>query len=142
MPKIKYGADVLKKVLSMKHNGYKYSEIAKELNMNLKAVSNLCQRYRISEKKKEAKEEPKFPVDIKVDGKVVGTIKPMNDWVQEVAEKAKESIEPKPEKTLADFSARELIKRLYDLGYRIEGKDWNLYCLVKKPIILNDIIGV
>ena len=138
MPKIKYGADVLKKVLSMKHNGYKYSEIAKELNMNRKSVENLCQRYRMAEKKKEVKEEPKFPVDIKVDGVVVGTIKPANDYLKK---EAKVEV-PKPEKTLADFSARELIKRLYDLGYRIEGKDWNLYCIVKKPVVLNEIIGV
>lgn len=135
MPKIKYGAEVLKKVLSMKHNGYTYSDIAKELNMNKKSVENLCQRYRMAEKKKEAKQESNFPVDIKVDGVVVGTIKPANDYLK----KETPAETSKPEKTLADFSARELIKRLYDLGYRIENN--SLCCIVKKPVQLSEIIG-
>ena len=135
MPKIKYGADVLKKVLSMKHNGYKYSEIARELNMNKKSVENLCQRYRISEMKKAAKEEPKFPIDIKVDGVVVGTIKPGNDYLK----KEEKVEEPKPEKTLDDFKPIEMIKYLYNKGYRIE--DNGLYCLIKRPVCLNDILG-
>ena len=42
------------------------------------------------------------------------------------------------QKTLADFSPREIIKHLYNLGYRIKG---DLYQIVEKKVLLNDIIA-
>lgn len=46
---------------------------------------------------------------------------------------------PVKEKTLKDFSPREIIKYLYDLGYRIE--DGKLVCFVKQTVNLKDIIN-
>ena len=43
------------------------------------------------------------------------------------------------EKTLKDFSAREMIKYLYNLGYRIE--DNRLVCYVKQAVNVKDIIN-
>ena len=43
------------------------------------------------------------------------------------------------EKTLKDFPAREMIKYLYSLGYRIE--DNKLVCYVKQAVNIKDIIN-
>lgn len=43
------------------------------------------------------------------------------------------------EKTLKDFPAREMIKYLYNLGYRIE--DNRLVCYVKQTVNVKDIIN-
>lgn len=48
-------------------------------------------------------------------------------------------IEVVKEKTLKDFQPRELIKRLYDLGYRIENNQ--LICIVKQVVNLRDVIN-
>ena len=49
-----------------------------------------------------------------------------------------EDHEPVMEKTLKDFKARDMIKYLYDLGYRIE--DNKLVCYVKQAVNVKDII--
>ena len=46
---------------------------------------------------------------------------------------------PVKEKTLKDFPAREMIKYLYSLGYRIE--DNKLVCYVKQAVNIKDIIN-
>ena len=46
---------------------------------------------------------------------------------------------PVKEKTLKDFPAREMIKYLYSLGYRIE--DNKLVCYVKRAVNIKDIIN-
>lgn len=43
------------------------------------------------------------------------------------------------EKTLKDFTAREMIKHLYNMGYRIENNQ--LVVLQKVPVKVNDIIN-
>jgi len=140
MPKRKFDLALVKKILMMKHNGYKYSEIGKELNLTSKQVENICTRYRISEmknaeKKAASKEkEPNFPVELKVGDVVLGTITPAK-----VDEPEKKEV-VKPEKTLNDFSVREILKFLYEKGYRIENN--SLYCLIKKPVQLNEILGL
>lgn len=66
-------------------------------------------------------------------------------WKTTVVETQQElkKVEPVPvkEKTLFDFPPRELIKHLYNLGYRIEGSDWKLVCTVKQTVNLKDIIN-
>lgn len=47
--------------------------------------------------------------------------------------------DPVKEKTLKDFPAREMIKYLYNLGYRIE--DNKLVCYVKQAVNVKDIIN-
>lgn len=66
--------------------------------------------------------------------------------VAEVTEETKQTVEvmqdiakPVKEKTLNDFSPRELIKNLYDRGYRIE--NGRLICIVHQVVNLKDIIN-
>lgn len=48
---------------------------------------------------------------------------------------------PVKEKTLFDFPPREIIRHLYNLGYRIKGSDWKLVCTVEQTVNLKDIIN-
>lgn len=70
-----------------------------------------------------------------------------NDAIQGFADKmAKRNadiskIEVKCPVTLKDFSPREIIKHLHNLGYRIVGKDWKLVCIVEQTVNLKDIIN-
>lgn len=52
-----------------------------------------------------------------------------------------DDVEPKMEKTLNDFQPREIFKHLYKLGYRIEGSDWKLVCIVKQTVNIKDVIN-
>ena len=46
---------------------------------------------------------------------------------------------PKSEKTLKDFDPRDMLKQLYDLGYRIDEK--GIYVMVKQYVNLKSIIN-
>ena len=46
---------------------------------------------------------------------------------------------PVKEKTLSDFTPREIIRYMYNLGYRIE--DNKLVCIVKQVVNVKDIIN-
>ena len=46
---------------------------------------------------------------------------------------------PVKEKTLSDFTPREIIRYMYNLGYRIE--DNKLVCVVKQVVNVKDIIN-
>jgi len=48
------------------------------------------------------------------------------------------SVESKVVRSEKEMSPREMIKRLYDMGYRIE--DNQLVCYVKKTVKIQDII--
>ena len=151
----------------MKRKGYKRSEIAKELNLLPRQVENICTRYRMNfddntlfpAKTTVEQEEEKFlaPPDsapVVVDNEIIGTIKPMakpkeslniqintkelKEKLNQTFKEVKTSMEEKREKTLNDFSARDIIKNMYERGYRLEG---NLYCLIKKPVDVAGIIG-
>lgn len=64
-------------------------------------------------------------------------------WKTTVAKTEQESQKTEPipvkEKTLFDFTPREIIKHMYNLGYRIE--DNKLVCIVKQVVNVKDIIN-
>lgn len=63
----------------------------------------------------------------------------VTDEVKQAVSEMKNAIKPVKEKTLDDFSPRELIKNLYDRGYRIE--NGRLICIVHQVVNVNDIIN-
>lgn len=147
------------KIVNMQHAGNSYAEIAKEIGRSVKAVNNFCQRYRLRKKdfKKNtvAEAEQRFldGPTIEVDGDIIGTITPLSAPAKQTAttEVAPEQVEPMVTETeapvvyaqsctLDDFGDNDLIKALYDRGYRIE--DGKLVCYIKKPVQLNEILGI
>ena len=109
-------------------DGFTYDEIAELMGRTKVSVSNYAKRrgWGIRQNKQ------KFPTDVqaKIDKVVEKKEAPTTIVV---------SPAPVKEKTLKDFQPREMIKYLYDMGYRIE--DGKLVCLVKQVVNLKDIVN-
>ena len=109
-------------------DGFSYDEIAELMGRTKVSVSNYAKRrgWGIRQNKQ------KFPTDVqaKIDKVVEKKETPTTIVV---------SPAPVKEKTLKDFQPREMIKYLYDMGYRIE--DGKLVCLVKQVVNLKDIVN-
>ena len=151
----KFTAKEMRTILLMKHNGNSYAEIAKEVGRSTKAINNFCQRNRLAKPRPKTAErmiaegKPVTDVnknletmlagfDVNIDNEIVGTITPLPVHATPVVAEA-----PKKEyvqtKTLDDFSSRDMIKKLYDRGYRIE--EGKLVCYIKKPVQIDEILG-
>lgn len=52
---------------------------------------------------------------------------------------SQEKPEPAPQVKVRDMTPREMIKKLYDMGYRIENNQ--LVCITRNVIKLNDILS-
>lgn len=109
-------------------DGFTYDEIAELMGRTKVSVSNYAKRRGWGVKQN----KQKFPADVqkKIDIVVEKKETPTTIVV---------SPAPVKEKTLKDFSPRELIKHLYNLGYRIENNQ--LVVIQKVPVKLNDIIN-
>ena len=93
---------------------FTYKEIAEMTGRTEIAIASRCRKYKVGVLSFMPKEEPAQPEPAHV--------------------------EQEPRKmTLNDFKPREMIKHLYDLGYRIRGGD--IYQIVERKVLLNDIIG-
>lgn len=151
----RFTAKEMRTILLMKHNGNSYAEIAKEVGRSVKSINMFCQRNRLAQPRTKTAErmvaegKPVTDVnenlknmlagfDVNIDNEIVGTITPLPVHTAPVVTEA-----PKKEyvqtKTLDDFSSRDMIKKLYDRGYRIE--DGKLVCYIKKPVQINEILG-
>ena len=130
--KRKYSDDTVKEWIALREQGAMNIEIAAMYQVPASTVRSTLSHYR--EKHPEwftlPKNEPGFPkknVQYKVEQPVCTVVK-----------------EPEPqavkEKTLDDFTPREIIQYLYGLGYRID--EQGLYCLEirKNRVKLADII--
>lgn len=151
----RFTAKEIRTILLMKHNGNTYAEIAKEVGRSTKAINMFCQRNRLAQPRTKTAErmiaegKPVTDVsknletmlagfDVNIDNEIVGTITPLPVHAAPVVAEA-----PKKEyvqtKTLDDFSSRDMIKKLYDRGYRIE--EGKLVCYIKKPVQIDEILG-
>ena len=108
--------------------GFNYDEIAELMGRTKMSISNHVKQkgWGVRQNKQ------KFPSDVqkKIDAVVEKKETPTTIVV---------SPAPVKEKTLKDFTPREIIKHMYDLGYRIE--DGKLVCFVKQTVNLKDIIN-
>lgn len=154
----KFTAAEMRTIVTMKHSGYKYKEIAEKIGRSEKSVNNFCQRYRLAKPNsatiEKMKAEGKPVVNVKekekeflegmnldLDGEIIGTITPMpTSEIKNVTVSAEPQKEFVQTKTLDDFSSRDMIKKLYERGYRIE--DGKLMCYIKKPVQINEILGI
>ena len=109
-------------------DGFTYDEIAELMGRTKVSVSNYAKRRGWGVRQN----RQKFSADVqkKIDAVVEKKETPTTIVV---------SPAPVKEKTLKDFTPREIIKHMYSLGYRIE--DGKLVCLVKQVVNLKDIIN-
>ena len=113
MKKKKYTVEEIFTIAEMKRNGATAREIAEKLGRTPKAIS----LYLMHQRQKFGQSAP------------TRTDKEPKEVQPAVAPKAK---------TLEDFPPREMIKHLYNLGYRIEGDE--LWFVQKTRVKLGDIL--
>ena len=126
-------------------DGLTYGEVGELMGRSKKSIENLSQRQGWTKGRfkdePETNQEPPWNEILKAqETKHEEPVLEMK--VEEVVEeKPSPVVEVKPvkEKTLNDYSARELIKNLYDRGYRIE--NGKLICIVHQVVNIKDIIN-
>lgn len=109
-------------------DGCNYAEIAELMGRSKKSIENTVLRQGWTNGRFKESSDNVAPV-----------------WKTTVVETEQElkktELAPVKEKTLFDFPPREIIKHLYNLGYRIKGSDWKLVCTVEQTVNLKDIIN-
>ena len=125
-------------------DGLTYAEVGELMGRSKKSIENLAHRQGWTrgrfKDEPETNQEPAWNETLKAqETKHEEPVLEME--VEEVVEeKPSPVVEVKPvkEKTLNDYPARELIKNLYDRGYRLE--NGKLICIVHQVVNINDII--
>ena len=120
-------------------DGFSYEEIAEFMGRTKMSVSNHAKQKGWGVKQN----KQKFPADVQ---KKIDAVKEQPSVSDSTCDKSKSKqwntftpSAPVKEKTLKDFQPRDMIKYLYNLGYRIE--DGKLVCLVKQVVNLKDIVN-
>lgn len=121
----------LNEIKSLLNEKLTYAEIGELLGRSERSVSNAVQRHHLKDGlKASTTATPKAWESDIVKTTIENTNKPHEVPMPPVAKK---------EKTLKDFNPRDIIKYMYDLGYRIENNE--LVCMVKQKVNLKDIIN-
>ena len=122
----------LNEMKSLLNEGLSYGEVAELLGRTKKSVANAAFRYKLKDNNatRKMKETPKEWESELVKKVIENTNKPEEPIVKQQLVK---------EKTLKDFNPRDIIKYMYDLGYRIE--DNKLVCYVKQTVNVKDIVN-
>ena len=115
--------------------GFNYEEIGELMGRSRESIANHVKQKGWGVRQN----RQKFPADVQ---KKIDAVKDQPNISDASKPKQWNTFTPSApvkEKTLKDFQARDMIKYLYDLGYRIE--DGKLVCLVKQTVNLKDIIN-
>lgn len=146
----RFSATEARTILEMKEKGYKASEIADKIHRSVNSVHMFMARYRkadpviVQELSKAKTEELPSVEEVfdKMPDKAPGFVKA--EVKETVTPSATISTVAAPVavvkgKTLSDYASRDLIKCLYDRGYRIRNND--LYRILEQKVLLTDIIS-
>lgn len=121
-----YTTNELAEIKGYLKDGYSQEEIAELMGRSKKSIQNTILRQGWTRGRFRESSDNAVPV-----------------WKTTVVETEQElkKNEPVPvkEKTLSDFTPREIIRHMYNLGYRIE--DNKLVCVVKQVVNVKDIIN-
>ena len=113
-------------ITDMFHRGASIQDISKRVGRTTSSVRTRLNIMGLHISERDAKHKPEENV-----------AKPIKN--EDSPTPAAEAVcQPQKQKTLNDFSPREIIRHMYNLGYRIKGGD--LYQIVEKKVLLNDIL--
>lgn len=133
-----YSTDEIKQILDLRFNKkLTAKKIAKELNRTESAIHNVLHRYRCKgmyQPEELKKREEKVNV-------VVNASDEAKERIEELLKRTDDNVENEPIIIYQqrEMTGREMIKKLYDMGYRIE--DNILVCYVKQTVNVKDIIN-
>lgn len=153
-----YTEEEIQHIVDLVKKGYSYRRVSEMTGRTMGGVAQVMYKWRkkgadtpVEQKKEEEKMVPLMVGGVKVGEAKVNSVETANHtvepekFVKKLTKEEKENftksiIAPKPvvEKT-ATLSPREMIKALYDQGYRIENN--SLVCYVRTPVNVKDIIA-
>ena len=116
---VKFSVEEVKEIFRLRQMGYKYSEIATAIGRSYSGIAMFFKRE---------KEAHTYSAML---GEQIPSVRETPATPQKEGEA--------PVNTHAELTPREMIKRLYDLGYRIE--DNNLVCYQRVQVKIQDIIN-
>ena len=127
-----FSADDIKMIFNLRQEGRSYKQIAESTGRTVAAITRFFQCERMTKKYSARLSEANGggKVELKVNGVKVG---------EAPVEMVETSVESKVVRAEKEMSPREMIKRLYDMGYRIENNQ--LVCYVRREVKLQDIIN-
>ena len=132
MPKSVISPQTAQEIIEYYAAGFRVCEIT-----NMTGIKQSTVRMFLNRNEDKIKKERELQNDL-----MKVTVKPNSETKALPAESKEEQPAPAPapvkEKTLKDFKSRDMIKYLYDMGYRIENNQ--LVCLVKQVVNVKDII--
>ena len=114
--------------------GFTYREIGEIVGRTTKSIENVAHKngWKSTRPLGRPKKSPTAEEDIKALAELKAKLSASEPAPEMVVKVVKE-------KTLNDFQPRDMIRHLYNLGYRIE--DNRLVCIVKQVVNLKDIIN-
>ena len=147
MKKSVFSDETIKEMVEYRQAGFTYKEISEIIGANPSTIRS----WFFNHMSKEELEALRNATADKDSGKCgFNTKKKIHDIEEAISTLGE--VDPKPtivpvssqevivkEKTLKDFQARDMIKHLYNMGYRIENNQ--LIVLQKVPVKINDIIN-
>lgn len=133
-----FSQKTINEMLEYRKAGFTFREIFEIVGSNEKSVKNwFARNYSREERMAMVKNNPKIHfIDSKEEKKQSTTTN--NTTEMNSIQNQPVSVQPK-EKTLKDFQARDIIKYLYKLGYRIENN--KLVFIQKVPVLIEDILN-
>ena len=145
-----YTTTELAEIKGYLRDGCTYAEIGELMGRTTRAIEQLCIRMKWTfgrYKEDNQGSQPwseilNKPVELGIQFPEQMPEEPVVETTEEVkqaVEVMQNIVKPVKEKTLDDFSPRELIKNLYDRGYRIE--NGRLICIVHQVVNIKDIIN-
>lgn len=131
----KYTTEEAKLILELYEKGKTLQEIGYVVGRTQGAISAFISTERKDGRysKRIEKNNNGGRVDLKVNGVKVG------DAPAALVERKETQAAPKPEVRQKEMTPREMIKKLYDMGYRIENNQ--LVCIQKVVVKLQDILN-
>ncbi|MBR6347458.1 MAG: hypothetical protein IKR80_00735 [Spirochaetales bacterium] len=134
-------------ILEYRRAGFTIKDIASFVGLSNTCVNTWLSRHLPKEERralalnsiKQNKNNSAMIYNHKEAARITGEETPAERNSKEYPATKEEAKAPVKEKTLKDFQARDMIKHLYNMGYRIENNQ--LVCLVKQAVNLKDIIN-
>ena len=126
---VEYKTTEIEEIKSYLRDGLTYAEVGELMGRTKKSIGNLATRMGWTNGRLGGNQLKR--------GRLFANRESLLEKPEPVIEQ-KQEVQVK-EKTLKDFPAREMIKYLYNLGYRIE--DNKLVCYVKQAVNVKDIIN-
>ena len=125
-----FTANEIEQIFFLRKAGFTHKDISEMMNRSNGSIGSFfCLEARDHRYSKQLEAEKNKTV----------RIEQVKVWPANDSQQHKSNEQPQPAPKATEMTPREMIKKLYDMGYRIENN--KLVCIVKQVVNLQDIIN-